>query len=74
MKELFFTIIICCLLSGCSSQSPNKYISNEIGITIPSSIEIELTDTHGGFLGDGKHLQQLISPIRSQRVFVHAQL
>ena len=54
MKGTFFILIICCcFLSACSSQAPNEYISNKIGIKIPSNINIELTDTHAGFLGDG---------------------
>ena len=46
-------IICCCILSACSSYSPNKYISNQLGIDIPGDIMIKLTDTHGGFHGDG---------------------
>ena len=52
MRGIFF-ILILLYIKRLLVQSPNKFISNKIGINIPSYIEFELSDTHADFLGDG---------------------
>lgn len=40
-------------LTGCFSTSISKQISNSLAVQLPSEVEIDYEDDHGGFHGDG---------------------
>lgn len=40
-------------LTGCFSTSISKQISNSLTVQLPSKVEIDYEDDHGGFHGDG---------------------
>lgn len=46
-------LVIAFSLVACSSQEPQKVISNELGIDVSDGNEISSSDTHGGFNRDG---------------------
>ncbi len=53
-------LLICVLLTGCTSQ--RQMLSEIAGFSLPSGISITYVDTHGGFHGDGVAYAKAVLP------------
>ena len=58
LKKTFFALVLIIstvFLSGCSVfESEVKSVSKQIGVDLPKPAEMEFSNTHGGFHGDGE--------------------
>lgn len=54
------TLLLTIIISGCSIETNQDYISEQINIEIPDVINIEYKDDHGGFHGDGEKFAKIV--------------
>ena len=52
-------LIILLIIAGCSGESNQAYIAEQIKIKMPKALNIEYTDDHSGFHGDGKRFAKI---------------
>ena len=56
MKKVVFSLTVLFVLfafAACSSESVQDTVSAELGIDVSGGEELSVSDTHGGFHGDG---------------------
>lgn len=62
MKKLCLFLSLCILLTACAPTDPLDEISAELGLDLSSGTLVHSGDSHGGFLGDGETVMQIVIP------------
>lgn len=60
MKKLCLLLTLALLLWGCAARDPLEEISDAIGVDVTGGRLTDLSDSHGGFHGDGETVAQVI--------------
>lgn len=60
MKKRYLILTLVLLLWGCAARDPLAEISAVIGVDVTGASLSDLTDSHGGFLGDGETVAQIV--------------